>query len=829
MGNDRTTVQNPTPSSGSRSEESMALRAAFARAGVDEAEFPQPASGDQVGRYTVLGALGEGGMGVVYKAYDPQLDRNVALKLLRRVIEEDESGTELRLQREAQMLAKLQHPNVVAVYDSGLTGYGVFIAMELLRGCTLREWLEQRPRSVAEILKVFRAAGEGLAAAHDAGFVHRDFKPSNVIVSDDDGLVRVLDFGVASLVDPRGGWSGRSTGSSRRMVSRPPGTLEPLSGSDPHLTDDGCVVGTPVYMAPEQVAGDRVNHRSDQFTFCVCLHLAIYGRSPVIGDGFEERRWNLARGRVLDERSMLTGRTHGRVPARVRRALRKGLSVDPNRRFSSMRALLDELKEPPRRWPLVAASATLALGFGVGLVFDFDEDPCAASATELATVWGEADRDAVQRAFVGSGHPQAQELWGRVEQQLDGYAAAWSTMHAESCHATQVSRQQSMELHDQRIHCLERRKNRMRSTVDALGRIESAAQAGDRTLLPFQLPRIKDCANPDTMSATLLPDDPELGERVLEIRRSIDEAETAKDSGELARGLELAHSVVERAEQTRYPPVHAEALECLGSLQVMGGSAREAQVTLEAAIVEAAKAGDHVTGARSWTWLIYALAMQRRLGEGKAIELAARAAVEQANDDTARGWLLNNLGVLYKEAGDLERSHELTLQALEFKQETLGEDHVDVGISWFNLGTSLIERKRYAEADEALEQARAIFEATVGPSHGMSQFAILGKCKIEHERGEYEAAIGHCGRVLERFADSPASHVVMGTAYLLMAKALRGVGRLEESRAHAQRGLELVRTDDPAQAEEIERWLQDNEAPIDAHDSDDRSPSNAAR
>jgi eukaryotic-like serine/threonine-protein kinase len=804
---DDSTVQHGQPASGSRSVDSEELHAAFVRAGIAEAELPQPGSGDLVGRYTVLEHLGEGGMGVVYKAYDPQLDRNVALKLLRRVIVHDESGSELRLLREAQMLAKLQHPNVVAVFDTGLTNYGVFIAMELLHGSTLRGWLGKRRRGVGEILEVFRAAGRGLAAAHDAGFVHRDFKPSNVIVSE-DGMVRVLDFGVASLVDLRVGELSDSSSFTRRAVARPPGTAEPLSSSDLRLTDRGCVVGTPPYMAPEQIAGERVDHRSDQFTFCVCLHLALYGHSPVIGEGLEERRFNMSQGRVLDERGMLTGSVG--VSARVRRALRRGLSLQPEARFPTMHALLEELDEPPRRWPLVVAAATLVVGFAAGVVLDREVDPCVGSAAALEHEWGADAREAVRAAFAHSGHPQANELHERVAQQLDRYAAEWSEMHAASCRATLVARQQSEELHDQRLRCLERRRNRLRSTIDALGRIADPQQALHRTVLPFQIPRVADCADLEAVSAASpLPDAPALHPRVDALRRSIDEVETLKAAGDFPRGLELAQAVVEHARETGFAPVIAESLGSLGSLQAMAGSAREAQATLEASILEATKVGEDATAARSWTWLIYALVLQRQLELGRALEFAARAAVERADQDEVRGWLLNNLGALYGASAELERSCELLEQAIAFKERTLGRGHVDVGISWYNLGSAQIEQRRFAAARGALERARSIFEATVGRAHPLTFHAIGGLCRVEHESANYANAIDLCGRVLDHYLVSPTSAVIMGRNRFLMARALLAAGRVEEARAQARQALELAHEEDQGLAKEIEAWLAD--------------------
>ena len=328
-------------------------------------EEEELAQGDFVGRYSVLSCLGRGGMGVVYKAYDPKLDRNVALKLLRRST--SSVTADFRLLREAKTLAQLKHPNVVTVYDADLSNHGVFIAMELLSGKSVNEWLEARRRSVREILDVFLAAGRGLLAAHEAGIVHRDFKPGNVMV-EDDGSVRVLDFGLAHLMDEGPAGMLRVTGSepvatSGRKADEPPAELRRIS-REVYATEAGLVIGTPAYMAPEQIVGDRGDHRSEQFSFAMSLYVAIYDRTPLAGETYEERRENIVRGLRVSERDLERSSSGEVVPARVRRAILRGLSAEPGDRFASMTELLAELEEPPRRGRWVAiAGFTLLAGF----------------------------------------------------------------------------------------------------------------------------------------------------------------------------------------------------------------------------------------------------------------------------------------------------------------------------------------------------------------------------------------------------------------------------------------------------------------------------------
>jgi serine/threonine protein kinase len=307
----------------------------------------------------VLGTLGVGGMGVVFSAYDPQLDRKVALKLLRAAAATSLGGTQplarkaavineasARLRREAQAIARLSHPHVVAVYDVGATEDGdVYIAMEFIEGENLSSWLRAWPRPWTEILETFLQAARGLAAAHDVGLLHRDFKPDNVLVGE-NGRVRVGDFGLArSVLLPDEGTTTVSAVTS-------------LQGS---LTATGTVLGTPRYMAPEQLTGQQVDSRSDQFSFCVALYEALFGRHPLPGNSAVS---------MLEHKARAVEPVDSKVAVDITRAIMRGLEPDPNKRFPSMNVLIASITPPPlrRRWPLVAAGlAGLLVLTGLGL------------------------------------------------------------------------------------------------------------------------------------------------------------------------------------------------------------------------------------------------------------------------------------------------------------------------------------------------------------------------------------------------------------------------------------------------------------------------------
>jgi WD40 repeat protein/tRNA A-37 threonylcarbamoyl transferase component Bud32 len=319
---------------------------------VAAALFDEPLTPIKIGRFTIVRELGSGGMGVVYVAYDEQLDRRVAVKLLRRA-DTDTQG-KARLEREAQAMARLSHPNVVTVHEVGTHQEQVFVAMEFVDGGDLRGWLKAKPRSWQEIVAAFRQAGEGLAAAHAAGIVHRDFKPDNVLVGN-DGRIRVADFGLAHGQDETSD-SGReqSITSSARL--------------DQSITRTGALMGTPAYMAPEQYAGARTDARTDQFAFCVALWEGLYGRRPFSGATLAALSTAIADG-VIDEPPA----SELEVPAWLRAAIVRGLSPKPDERWPSMRALLDVLGNDPqvrrRRRARIAAIVSAAAIVVVGLSY----------------------------------------------------------------------------------------------------------------------------------------------------------------------------------------------------------------------------------------------------------------------------------------------------------------------------------------------------------------------------------------------------------------------------------------------------------------------------
>ena len=528
--------------------------------------------GARVGRYQVLEVVGEGGMGAVYAAYDPELDRRIALKVLHQAVDRDSASRgRQRLAREAQAMARLSHPNVITVHDVGTFGGAVFVAMEFVEGRTLGKWREEEKPSLDALVDVFERAGRGVVAAHDAGLIHRDFKPQNVMVAD-DGRVRVLDFGLArpggeEAIDPSGSFSGSFAVSSTGHLSS--------SGFDEALTAEGQVMGTPAYMAPEQHRGRPVDPRCDQFSFCVTLYEAAYGERPFGGGSASSLRKAVLAGVV---RAAPEG---SEVPEALRTVLLRGLSVAPDDRFPTMRDLLAAMREAvttrknkPARVAGLAAiglAAVAGLWSTRGTTADTPADPCAVDEDELVGVWDATNRERIATRFAASGLSSAPKMADRVAQRLDRHAELWRSARYEACTATRVAKSQSDELMDLRMTCLERARSKMATFVGLLETADAATVERGEDVVKA-LGSLDACSNAEALRAgPLPPDDPEVAERVQEIRGALDEIEAQVAAGRYPRAFELAKTAVEDARATEHTPVLADALAWWGELQARRG------------------------------------------------------------------------------------------------------------------------------------------------------------------------------------------------------------------------------------------------------------------
>ncbi|MCA9715699.1 MAG: serine/threonine protein kinase, partial [Myxococcales bacterium] len=505
--------------------------------------FPSLAKPVRIGRYTVLDRLGQGGMGVVYSAYDPELDRKVAIKILRG--ERGDVRGNARLVREAKAMARVAHPNVIAVIEVGEHEGHTFVVMEYLRGKSLDEWITGA-RSWREIVAVYAQAGRGLAAAHQAGVVHRDFKPHNAMIIEggvDDGRVKVLDFGLAR---------------AREELTQGAEPLARGAGVDASLTRTGAIMGTPLYMAPEQYLGLEADARSDQYSFGVSLHEALYGQLPyTAGELAELRELVLAGQYAAPERG-------ADVPPWVLRVLRRALSREPEARYPSMHALCEALERDPtarRRRVAVTASLVAAACVGSWAIARAGVDasrPCAGPEFTLEDVWSAGPRARMHESFARPGRASALETLARVEARLDVYATGWREQRREACEQHRAGLQ-SDELLDLRMRCLDLRRASFTALVDVFAAADDAviSRAAEAS---YGLPELSRCADAAALrSAVPLPEDGARARGVQAARRALEGARVLTSAGRYRDALAGVDEVYARAGALEYPPLRAEA------------------------------------------------------------------------------------------------------------------------------------------------------------------------------------------------------------------------------------------------------------------------------
>jgi serine/threonine protein kinase/tetratricopeptide (TPR) repeat protein len=831
-------TEDPKPTSGAAaSEDTLPTKTETAVASADptprehRASLEPLARGEHVGsRYIVQAELGRGGMGVVYRAYDPELDRRLALKLIHER-ERDALGSE-RLLREAQALAQLSHPNVVAVYDVGTFGSSVFMTMELVEGLTLRAWLRETRRSAAEILDVFLAAGEGLAAAHRANIVHRDFKPSNLLIGS-DGRVRVADFGVARSAAARTGGATQSgvpapaesiepttiPGLRRAVVASrsstdspktpgenfgtPPSAAPPASPpsaserSGDQLTAEGIILGTPEYMSPEQHDGRAVDALSDQYSYCVCLWEAFHGYRP----RRQMRASDLAERPGASRFARAAHKPKVAVPRRVRAVLARGLSERPQDRYPSMEALLVDLRlarHPPRpMWPLAIAGAALATAavFGYRGLRGRHTSLCQGAPAKMSAIWNPARRQAVRSAFLASGVPYAEHAFSAVSAAIDRYTDEWAAGYVLACEDTRLRGEQSEDMLDRRMACLEQRRLELGAKVEVLARadrasLEKAAQTA-QSLAP-----LGDCADRTRLASRVMP--PDRATRA-EVERSWQELGRAKalfESGRYAEGEPVARRVAEQAAQLGYRPLEADAELTLAQLLDARGEYSPAELTLRKALRAAQAGGVEDVAARAWIGLVQVVGVrQQHHAEAHEWALDAEMHLESmASSDATVGLLLSAEADLFYQEGKFEQAVETGQKARSILVRTLGSEAAPVAEVLKTIGNADADLGKTDAARIAYEQARDIWEKALGPDHPAVAAAWnnLGTLQLEHE--SFDDALAKFRRALDIWTSSLGpDHPMVAIATTNIGEALRALGDREGATA-AFRSALAIRT-----------------------------------
>ena len=673
--------------------------------------------------FQIDSVLGIGGMGVVYAARDCRLDRRVAIK----VHHSTSTSRTARMWREARAMARLSHPNVLAIHEVGWHGRRVFIAMELVDGGSLTEWLAQ-PRTNREVIERFAQAADGLAAAHAAGLVHRDFKPDNVLVGT-DGRVRVADFGLA-----REGTSIDDDTASPSPV--------PALGAD--VTCTGAAVGTPAYMSPEQLAGMPVDARADQFSFCVALYEALYGERPFAGRSVSELAGAVASGEV---RRPPGGHD---VPAWVDAVVRRGLYPEPADRWPSMTALAFALRQDPaatlrRRLGMAALVAALVATAAGTWLLSRPMPPCLRAGEEIALDYDADEADAITAAFEATGSPLAAPAASRVRASLDAYTRQLRDARRTLCIAGRVEHTVSAAGLDARLACLDQRRRELQATVSLLVSADRSvvARADD---LVSGLGTLSQCESDEAMGERSGdPHDPHLRLRIDVARARLDKAAVARRAGQedvAARQLAAldadpltpthpplrARMDLLRADLSRVRGDRRPALEALSRAYRTALSAERPRLAAEAALGIASLRGtepEHYDDAMRW-WAA-AAAYADRYPSDIEFDLqldAARAAIAEQ-------------GVHYDEAIALATA---TLDALDSVRSQPIRDALRLKLLT-TLATAYTNAGRHEQAVPVAERALLTARAAYGSSHPKTADALLVVSSACGGVGDLERAV----------------------------------------------------------------------------------------
>ncbi len=749
--------------------------------------------GDLIGRYIVLGLLGKGGMGVVYSAYDPELDLKVALKLLRVVNRrkgEDVDAKRMRLLREAKAIARLSHPSVVVVYDVGTYEDQVFIAMELIDGLTIPRWIETKKPKWREVLRVFIAAGEGIAAAHAADLIHRDLKPENVMVTRDE-KVRVMDFGLARQID-------RITEDGPFNTNDPDAdgpTMPGVRPAESRLTHEGNVVGTPAYMPPEQYLG-VTDERSDQFSFCVALYEMIYGQHPFEAKTAFGLTGNVQAGRIHDA----PART--KVPVWLRKIILRGLRPRPEDRYTSMTELLDALRKDPsvlrKRWLLASAIfvAAGALAFGFQRAADSKRAFCAAGPERLAGAWelgggtkgGEGPRHAaLRKAFLATGKPYAPDAVRGVTKLLDEYATKWVGLYRDSCEATHVRGEQSTELLDLRMTCLNDRLGGLRALSDVFSTatnevVEHAVDAA-HALTPLD-----GCSDVKQLKSLIPPPDPTVKARVEQLRRELAQIKAVHDSGRYVAALEKLKPVADEARELKYRPLEAEALVPMGRANAELGHYQEAEQALDEGLRAILASHHDDLLAEFSAWQIWVVGIQGRYSEAEHWMRFADSVIERSGGykSLMYSWILNNMGGIYYLEHHFAQSFEYQERAREIKETVLGPDDPDYAASLGNVALALNKIGQSQRALALMDRGLSIQRRALGDSHPRYADNL-------NNRGEILLALGKTEDALQAYRDAGRIWKrEFGESSALVAYALTGEGIVLTKSGNARTAVPIL-------------------------------------
>lgn len=769
-------------------------------------------------RYVPVGRLGEGGMGVVYRAFDTYLNRAVALKVVRRSKEcSDRLMAKLHAMsmHEAQSLARIAHPNVVAVYDVGGREDDFFMAMELVEGVSLDVWLAERSAHAnwRDIAQLMLAAARGLSAAHRRGLVHRDIKPQNLLIGE-DGLLRVVDFGLAVEHDSA-------------VVNTLNAGVSALSRSNqPDATDERNsidVCGTPIYMSPEQHLGAPVDQRADQFCLCATFYEAFTGVQPFVGDSVDDladakRDGVISRGPATGTPmpGMLGMAGRSSMPNWLRRILVRGMAWHPEDRHADLDVLIATIERGlsrGRRTLAVMAGVCIVAALVVPTYAAVSRDDCRHGDDQMAQIWSPARHRAISAALVASVDDMDAHTVGRVLSRMDDFAETWRAGYRSTCERgldEVISARES----DTRTECL----SEGRSRFDALATLLTQANANIATnalKAVGDLPDPEDCNERSAaeLSTGMFPD-ASTAAAISALQGAVARVRALDNTGEYEKALEEIVALTKAATKIDHPPFTAELWLLRGTIERSAERADAASKSFFHAVQAALRGRRWDVAAEAATARVYvvgylqarlvgidelirdARSYVRRAGSPprlRGLQLASEAAVRavqgrnaetyelmreahaiaEAGDpfDPGNIMMVQDLGAITMSRNELDEAERLFNIAVERQEQAFGRGHPNTARTLANLGTLYLRRGRPHVALDYYRRGQQMIEAYLGAGSPRANLTYQGQVWALNALGRYAealellqarelVAVGHPDSVLGT-ADIPLSMVLL--------------------------------------------------------------------
>jgi hypothetical protein len=676
-------------------------------------------------------------------------------------------------------MAKIHHPNVIVVHEVGTLGEQVYLAMEFADGGTLRDWCSAARRDQRDILAVFVQAGRGLAAAHAAGLVHRDFKPDNVLLSS-DGTARVTDFGLVGL--------NNADATDRQPISPPMPSRDQLgvSGQTPltaDLTRTGAIMGTPRYMAPEQFRGAPSTERTDQFAFCIALYEALYGERPFAGTTYAELCANVCTGAVLPPAKGSS------VPGWLRKVVLRGLALDPAARYSSMNELLAALSHDPRRKRMIAIAGVAALAAVAGgiaaLLFVRGDagaggSPCEIDARKRAdAAWPATAAQQLEAHFRNSGRSYAQLAATSARTSLDRYTTRWRDLATDVCNAEHATSGPAPELLVRRHACLDARLDEVRTVVGLLAGEDNPAFVDHAGAMTGGLTDLAQCTDSSALLAEPGVPPPAIAAQVTDLQHQLDVALARGTAGEFQQSADKARTVLDKAKVLGWPSLEAHAHAVLGQMQLylIDPAARGELMT--AASIATAHHLDHLA-ADALRFAEIAAGTDRKPDIVATLAPVARAAAERTDDKVLP--VLADLA----HARAVVRLHQWEAGAAACRSGLAAAQQLDNHRALDEANNCMVEALTplgaHAELDPLLDRLIEAKTKELGAEHPIVADYLAQRAGGEVRQGKLEQARADAQRVIDIYAKLfPPKHLKQAIALSELADVVQAEGKPDEA------------------------------------------------